>query len=215
MKFSMSVVCLALSAASLQAEPARKSPAKAVDMDAAARATAALYASMSAPAVPTPVPVQPAARPTPVVTSVPVAAPSKSVLPAVPATPRLPEVGNAPMQAAPAQLAVSDVWVGAYHCEFSEKVQLRPDTLADHVELQWKGQRWKMRRTDSRSGALRLEDATARMVWIQLADKSMLLDQRQGRRLLDECQHDVQMQTAAQMKNNLRPMLFDTSGMGR
>ena len=94
-------------------------------------------------------------------------------------------------------------------------MHLRPDTVAEQVELQWKTQRWKMRRIDSRSGAMRLEDPSGRMVWIQLGNKSMLLDQRLGKRLLDECQHAVQVQTAAQMKANPPPALFDTSGMGR
>ena len=62
---------------------------------------------------------------------------------------------------------------------------------------------------------MRLEDASARMVWIQLGNKSMLLDQRLGKRLLDECQHDIQVQTAVRMKNNPPPALFDTTGMGR
>ena len=121
-------------------------------------------------------------------------------------------VASAPVVAAQ---SVSDVWVGSYRCELSERVSLRPGAVADQVELQWKNQRWNLRRTDSRSGAMRLEDASARMVWIQLANKSMLLDQKQGKRLLDECQHDVQVQTAAQMKNNPPPSLFDTNGMGR
>ena len=175
------------------AEPVRK-VAGAVDLDAAARATAALYA--------TPQPVvrgQQAAgkvsRPSPLLPAAPAAAPEAA--PAVAAS------------------AANDVWVGSYHCELSERVSLRPGAAADQVELQWKNQRWNLRRTDSRSGAMRLEDASARVVWIQLANKSMLLDQKQGRRLLDECQHDVQVQTAAQMKNNPPASLFDTNGTGR
>lgn len=199
------------------AEPARKAASpKGVDLEAAARATAALYANMPAQPV-----VSAAPAPTPTVVPAPVPAAlraSQPVLPAVQASrpsPLLPPAAAPAAQAAAASPAPGEVWAGAYRCEHSEKVSLRPGASADQVELQWKAQRWQMRRIDSRSGAMRLEDASARMVWIQLANKSMLLDQRQGRRLLDECQHDVQVQTAAQMKNNPPPALFDTTGMGR
>jgi len=185
-----------------QAEPGHApSVRKAVDLDAAAKATAALYATMVSPAAPAvPAAAQPALQPL-----LP-AVPRPSVL--LPTTPV-----QSPVAAAPAP--TGEVWQGAYQCEHAEKVQLRPDSVSEQVELQWKNQRWKMRRTDSRSGATRLEDSSGRMVWIQLGHKSMLLDQRLGKRLLDECQHAVQVQTAAQMKANPPPALFDTSGMGR
>ena len=196
-------LALTLALAAAQAEPAHTPSAhKAVDLDAAAKATAALYATMAAPAAPAP--AQAAALPA-----------LKPLLPAVPRPSTLlpPATDGSPVAAAPA--AVGEVWQGAYQCEHAEKVHLRPDTVVEQVELQWKTQRWKMRRIDSRSGAMRLEDPSGRMVWIQLGNKSMLLDQRLGKRLLDECQHAVQVQTAAQMKANPPPALFDTSGMGR
>ena len=185
-----------------QAEPAH-APAvrKAVDLDAAAKATAALYATMASPTAPAvPASAQPALQP---------------LLPALPRPSVLLPTTPAQSQIAAVSVPTGEVWQGAYQCEHAEKVQLRPDTVSDQVELQWKTQRWKMRRIDSRSGAMRLEDASGRMVWIQLGHKSMLLDQRLGKRLLDECQHAVQVQTAAQMKANPPPALFDTSGMGR
>ena len=199
--------CLTCLASGSHAEPAHKGTAK-VDMEAAAKATAALYA--------TPPVSQKSASPAAQKALPAVALPARPVrnsplLPAAAAEP------TAVVTESPAvvQQAAGEVWAGAYQCEHSEKVSLRPGAATDQVELQWKAQRWQMRRIDSRSGAMRLEDASARMVWIQLANKSMLLDQRQGKRLLDECQHDVQVQTAAQMKNNPPPALFDTTGMGR
>lgn len=196
-------VSLCLAMATAHAEPAHPpSVHKAVDLDAAAKATAALYAAMAAREAPAPTPaaVLPALKP---------------LLPAVPRPSALLPAVPVDSAVALTPLPQGEVWQGAYRCEHAEKVQLRPDTDSEQVELQWKTQRWKMRRTDSRSGALRLEDATGRMVWIQLGNKSMLLDQRLGKRLLDECQHAVQVQTAAQMKNNPPPALFDTTGMGR
>ena len=210
---------LILAAATAAAEPSRK-PAniRQVDSDAAARATAALYANLPKTA--------PAAVSAHVPAATAAAAAATPVLPPLPSSP-LPPVTLAsrpspllPAGAEPTPVAVvpapaADVWAGAYRCDHAEKVSLRPGATADQVELQWKAQRWQMRRTEARSSAMRLEDASARMVWIQLPNKSMLLDQRLGRRLLDECQHDVQIQTAAQMKANPPPTLFDTQGMGR
>ncbi len=209
MKFwiSCAVSGLALVAVSSPAEPLRKTPtARAVDAQAAAKATAALYATSPA--------AQAAARDPGA--SKGLTPGGRKPSPLLPATPVSPQAAAlAPAVAAPAAQSTDEVWAGAYQCELSEKVQLRPGLAADQVELQWKAQRWQLRRTDSHSGAMRLEDAAAHVVWIQLANKSMLLDQRQGKRLLDECQHEVQVQTAAQMKTNPPPALFDTSGMGR
>lgn len=236
------IVCaLAVMPAAALAESAHKPQHKAqpkapagVDLEAAAKATAALYANMAAPTAPaatsaaakTPAaPAAPAAAAAPLA---PAAAKAAQALPARPFTPPqpprpsplLPEAASTtvvPVAASSPEPAPAPgaVWAGAYQCEHAEKITMRPGQGPDMVELQWKAQRWQMRRVDSRSGAMRLEDASARMVWIQLPNKSMLLDQRQGRRLLDECQHEVQVQTAAQMKDNPPPALFDTRGMGR
>ena len=203
------VCCIGLAAVSSHAEPARKgASSKGVDLEAAAQATAALYATM--PSAPVPA-ASNALKARPLASS---AKPVRSS-PLLPQTQTVTHVQVLAEQESPTPQAAGEVWAGAYQCELAEKVSLRPGSAPDQVELQWKTQRWQMRRMDSRSGAMRLEDASARMVWIQLPNKSMLLDQRQGRRLLDECQHDVQVQTAAQMKANPPPSLFDTNGMGR
>jgi hypothetical protein len=65
------------------------------------------------------------------------------------------------------------------------------------------------------TGAIRLEDTKAGAVWLQLANKSMLMDQKRGRRIADECAHPEQMAFAQNMKHNPPPKLFDTTGMGR
>ncbi len=204
------LVCgAALLATAGHAEPAHKTSARGVDLEAAARATAALYAAPSAALAAR---VSPASSP---VGAYPAIRPVSQSERSSPLLPAAAQSGVAAVVVGETSAPAGEVWAGAYHCEHAEKVMLRPAIADDQVELQWKGQRWNLRRIQSRSGAMRLEDGTARMVWIQLPNKSMLLDQRQGKRLLDECQHDVQVQTAAQMKNNPPPALFDTRGMGR
>lgn len=206
------VWALALLACASHAQQVRKPVAqKGVDLDAAASATAALYA---APATPAAAPAARALSPQSVRTApMPARTARPSPLLPPPAAEPAPAMAEAATSAAPQ--STDDVWAGAYHCEQAQKVSLRPGAAPDQVELQWKNQRWQLTRVDSRSGAMRLEDAAARVVWIQLGNKSMLLDQRQGKRLLDECQHDVQVETAARMRNNPPPALFDTTGMGR
>ncbi len=205
--FACSMAWLALGC---HAEPARKaSSAKGVDLEAAAKATAALYAAPSVTQSATAPAVQ---RALSAVAVPPRPVRSSPLLPAPAAPEQSPGTATTPLAE---QETPAEVWAGSYRCERTEKVTLLPGSDAGLVELRWKNQRWPLRRVDSLSGAVRLEDASARMVWIQLGNKSMLLDQGLGKRLLDECQHDIQMQTAARMKNNPPPALFDTTGMGR
>jgi hypothetical protein len=51
----------------------------------------------------------------------------------------------------------------------------------------------------SQTGAVRLEDTVHGAVWIQLANKSMLMNQKVGRRMADECQSPAQMVVAEAM----------------
>ena len=48
-----------------------------------------------------------------------------------------------------------------------------------------------------RSGALRLEDVKGRTLFLQIANKSMLMDTKAGKRLVDACIHDSQREAAA------------------
>ena len=78
-----------------------------------------------------------------------------------------------------------------------------------------KGFRYHMQPVRTSSGAIRLEDKKAGAVWLQLANKSMLMDQKKGRRIADDCAHPEQVAVAQDMKTNPPPQLFDTNGMGR
>jgi hypothetical protein len=68
-----------------------------------------------------------------------------------------------------------------------------------------------MRPVATSTGAIRLEDEKAGAVWLQLANKSMLMDQKNGRRLADECAHPDQVAFANDMKINPPPPLIDVS----
>jgi hypothetical protein len=52
----------------------------------------------------------------------------------------------------------------------------------------------------SQTGAIMLEDPKAGMKWIQLSNKSMLLNSKLGQRLVDDCQSPSQVQEARNQK---------------
>ena len=56
-----------------------------------------------------------------------------------------------------------------------------------------KGHRFRMHPVESRTGAIRLEDPKRGAMWLQLGNKSMLMSQKLGQRLADECQSPAQL----------------------
>lgn len=110
-----------------------------------------------------------------------------------------------------AELGVANaVHVGTLSCELGQSVQLDPDPKAPgYFRLQLQKMVFRMRPVESRTGAVRLEDVTQGAVWIQLANKSMLMSQKLGRRLADECANAVQRSVAQAMKLNPLPSLLD------
>jgi hypothetical protein len=59
------------------------------------------------------------------------------------------------------------------------------------------------------TGAVRLEDTRAGAVWLQIANKSMLMNQKIGQRLADECMSTAQLQVAEALKKNPLPNLLE------
>jgi len=127
---------------------------------------------------------------------------------AKPAAPE-PVVVEAPLTAN--ELAVAaQVHVGALPCEMGKVVRMELDaTTPGFFRLHIDQQRFRLRPVESRTGAVRLEDPQQGVVWIQLANKSMLMSQKLGRRLADECAGESQQQVAAALKLNPAPSLLD------
>lgn len=109
------------------------------------------------------------------------------------------------------ELAVAtQVHVGALPCELGKVVRMERDaTTPGFFRLHIDQQRYRLRPVESRTGAVRLEDVQQGVVWIQLANKSMLMSQKLGRRLADECAGESQQQVAAALKLNPAPSLLD------
>lgn len=123
-------------------------------------------------------------------------------------------VAAAPVIEAPLtdnELAVAEqVYVGALPCELGKVVRMERDaTTPGFFRLHLDQQRYRLRPVESRTGAVRLEDPQQGVVWIQLANKSMLMSQKLGRRLADECAGESQQQVAAALKLNPAPSLLD------
>lgn len=101
------------------------------------------------------------------------------------------------------QAIAANVHVGELPCELGQKVSLRADPDAPgYFHMSLKGERFHLRPVQSSTGAVRLEDAAQGAVWIQLANKSMLMSQKQGRRLADECASPEQQAAAVALKAN-------------
>lgn len=156
---------------------------------------------------------------------------TSAVMPAVVKAPALaavqPQVPVAPGLAAMTPVIASDpaaqdlaiaqqIHQGLMPCEMGASVRVEADAAAPgFFHVQGKGFRYRMYPVRTSTGALRLEDKKAGAVWLQLANKSMLMDQKKGRRVADECAHPEQVAFSQDMKTNPPPSLFDKTGMGR
>lgn len=89
----------------------------------------------------------------------------------------------------PAELAIAErVHTGRIPCELGASVTVSADTASPgrfHVE--GKGFKYYMTPVATTTGTVRLEDIKGGAVWLQIANKSMLMNQKLGQRLADEC----------------------------
>ena len=82
---------------------------------------------------------------------------------------------------------------GDYECEFNQKihVSLAPQA-AGYIEVKHLKKVFVMKPVMSSTGALRLEDVRGQTLLLQVANKSMLMDVKAGRRIVDSCIHATQ-----------------------
>lgn len=109
-----------------------------------------------------------------------------------------------------ADLAIAkQVYVGELPCELGASVRVREARRPGLFVVSTKGYRFLMHPVESRTGAIRLEDPKRGAMWLQLGNKSMLMSQKLGRRLADECQSPEQVSMAEELKRNPRPSILD------
>ncbi|MEP6588637.1 MAG: hypothetical protein ABJA84_07770 [Polaromonas sp.] len=104
----------------------------------------------------------------------------------------------------PAELAIAErVQVGKLPCELGASVTLTADAKnPGYFNMQGKNFSYRMFPVPTSTGAIRLEDQKAGAVWLQLANKSMLMNQKLGIRLADECTSPAQLEVAQNLKLN-------------
>ncbi len=109
------------------------------------------------------------------------------------------------------QLAVAEkVLVGVIPCELSTTVSLSPHAQsAGRFVLTLGRQQHVLEPVPTSTGAVRLEDPASGMVWIQLANKSMLMNQKLGKRLADECMTSQQRLVADALLRSPAPNLLE------
>jgi hypothetical protein len=82
---------------------------------------------------------------------------------------------------------------GDYECEFNQSIHVSLDAkAAGYVQVKYLNKTYVMRPILSSTGALRLEDVRGQTLMLQIANKSMLMDVRAGKRLVDSCVHATQ-----------------------
>jgi hypothetical protein len=110
----------------------------------------------------------------------------------------------APMVLSPEQLSIAQiVYTGAIPCAEGKTVNIAPDANTQGMfTMQFAGSRQALTPMPTQSGAVRLENKGSGMVFMQLANKSMLFNERQGKRLADECHSSEQQAVADRLNAN-------------
>jgi hypothetical protein len=110
-----------------------------------------------------------------------------------------------------ADMAIAErVFVGNMPCELGASVTVTPSKRRPGFFLVQTGNmRFSMHPVESRTGAIRIEDPKRGAMWLQLGNKSMLMSQKIGQRLADECMSPEQVTLADELKKNPRPGLLD------
>lgn len=111
----------------------------------------------------------------------------------------------------PAELAIAErVYKGRLPCELGAFVTLTADAKSPgYFDVQIKNQKFRMFPVETSTGAIRLEDHQGGAVWLQLANKSMLMSQKLGQRLADECMSPDQAVVAEMLIKNPAPSILD------
>lgn len=92
------------------------------------------------------------------------------------------------------QLAVAQhVLTGTSSCEFNQSVQVAAaPQKKGYFNVEFKGKSYLMAPENTTTGAVRLEDKKNGVMWLQIANKSMLMNSKIGQRMVDNCVHPRQ-----------------------
>ena len=123
--------------------------------------------------------------------------PAKPAAKTAPAKPAFTVADATPDQVKAAEL----VFYGSYDCEFSQNVSVVQSTkYPAYADVKFGQGTWLMKPVLSSTGAIRLEDVRGQTLMVQIASKSMLLDVKAGKRLVDDCICPKQRELVAEAK---------------
>jgi hypothetical protein len=111
----------------------------------------------------------------------------------------------------PQELAIAErIEVGHIPCELGASVSVVADAhVRGYFDVQINKLKFRMAPMVTSTGAIRLEDPEAGAVWLQLSNKSMLMNQKTGTRLADACTSPAQLVVAEAMIKNPPPSLLE------
>jgi hypothetical protein len=117
----------------------------------------------------------------------------------------------APAALSSEQLSIAQiVHTGNIKCELGQSITVTPDAKTQGAfDVSYAGRRYAVVPVPTKTGAVRLENAREGIVYMQLANKSMLLNEKQGRRMADECASPEQQAVAAQLKASNAPNVLE------
>lgn len=101
------------------------------------------------------------------------------------------------------------VHTGVIPCELGASVSVIASRREGFFVVQTGKHRFRMHPVESRTGAIRLEDPHRGALWLQLGNKSMLMSQKLGMRLADECKTSQQAAVAEELLRNPVPSILD------
>jgi hypothetical protein len=94
--------------------------------------------------------------------------------------------------------AAGQVFYGVYECEFNQTVDIQANLkYPSYVDVKHGKSDYLMKPVESSTGAIRLEDVRGETLMVQISSKSMLLNVKTGRRVVDECMSPKQRETVA------------------
>lgn len=111
----------------------------------------------------------------------------------------------------PAELELAQlVHVGRMPCELGAFVTVEADAnFPGYFNVEGKGFRYRMMPVATTTGSVRLEDRAGHAVWLQIANKSMLMNKKLGQRLADACSSPEQLMVAESIKKSPPQNIFE------
>jgi hypothetical protein len=110
-----------------------------------------------------------------------------------------------------AELAIAEkVFIGQLPCELGNAVTITRDAKnPGYFDMHLNKFKYRLVPVPTSTGAIRLEDPKSGAVWLQLANKSMLMNHKLGQRMADECMSPQQIIIAEQLRIKPAPSLLE------